>query len=384
METYRTTFALPFDAPIVRRVSRRCTSTLRMATANKGAEARVPRLQRLRDVAEVSKDLPPFAHSVRSAGHQELRTAAATTLQVNIGLTCNMACTHCHVESSPLRKETMLRTVADRLVALTRASGNAIRAVDITGGAPEMHREFRRLVQQFRSIGLSVMDRCNLSVLFEPGQEDLATFLADNQVKVIASMPCYSADNVNKQRGDGAFDRSIQALQLLNSVGYGRPGSGLELDLVYNPIGAFLPPPQSALEADYKRELKREFDIDFSSLICITNLPVKRYADDLRRSGKLLEYMELLVQSFNPATVPNVMCRSMVHVSHDGSINDCDFNYALGMKVAASSVGKGGSSQLTVFDIEDWSELTNRRINTGYHCYGCTAGHGSSCGGSLE
>lgn len=313
-----------------------------------------------------------------------LTRRSSTTLQVNIGLTCNLACRHCHVESSPSRTETMPRIVAERLVELAAAEPS-LQVADITGGAPEMHAEFRFLVESFSRLGLSVIDRCNLAVLLEPDQQDLVSFLARHNVRVVASLPCYSATNVEAQRGDGAFEASIRALRLLNDAGYGRPDSSLQLDLVYNPVGPTLPPPQVALEADYKRELKRAFDIDFSSLICITNMPIKRFADDLLIHKKLNDYMSLLVSSFNSSTVDNVMCRDMVHVAWDGSLYDCDFNYALEMGVPAPNLqGVDGPRSLSVFDIDSLSELATRHIATGKHCYGCTAGSGSSCGGSLE
>lgn len=315
-----------------------------------------------------------------------LRRSRATTLQINIGLTCNLACSHCHVASSPLRTETMLRSVANRLIALTAADAS-ITTVDITGGAPELHAEFRYLVDAFTSAGLSVIDRCNLVVLEEEGQEDLARFLADRGVRVVASLPCYSAENVERQRGNGVFDSSIRGLQALNAVGYGHPGSGLTLDLVYNPGGAVLPLPQEKLEEDYRRELRRAFNIEFSSLVCIANMPIKRFADDLVRSGEMQGYLNLLVNSFNSATLDSVMCRNMVHVAWDGSLYDCDFNYALAMTMAVDPASRKSPfpmpKGLSVFDIDSWEALAERPIQTDVHCYGCTAGSGSSCGGAL-
>jgi radical SAM/Cys-rich protein len=312
-----------------------------------------------------------------------LNRRVAKTLQINIGLTCNLACRHCHVASSPSRRETMTRRVADRIIALT-ATDPTVSTVDITGGAPEMHEQFRYLVDSFRSSGLRVLDRCNLSVLGLPGQEDLADYLAEKRVKIVASLPCYTPSNVEAQRGDGVFDASIQALQDLNARGFGIPDTGLELDLVYNPGGATLPPPQRNLEEDYRRELQRSFGIQFSHLICITNMPIKRFADDLRRSGKLVEYMQLLVQSFNPATVDSVMCRDMIHVAWDGRLYDCDFNYALDLTLdGLDGCGIPVPNGLDVFHISSWSELSHKIIRTGPHCFGCTAGMGSSCGGAL-
>lgn len=281
----------------------------------------------------------------------------------------------------------MSPTVARRLLELA-SSAPGLQTADITGGAPELHAQFRTLVKGFRSLGLQVLDRCNLTVLLEPGQEDLVEFLAANQVKVVASLPCYSVDNVEKQRGNGVFDSSIRALQRLNAAGYGMKGSGLELDLVYNPVGPSLPPSQEILEDDYRRELRRAFNIEFSSLICITNMPIKRFADDLLISNRLQTYMEMLIASFNPKTVETVMCRDMVHVAWDGRIYDCDFNYALEMTLPVEKAKRDAiplpmPDGLTVFEIDNIDQLTNRRIRTGPHCFGCTAGQGSSCGGSL-
>lgn len=335
--------------------------------------------------------VPPFLDTVRNTvGMPALKRRDATTLQINIGLTCNLACRHCHVESSPARKETMMRSVAERLVELVRGAPS-LRVVDITGGAPEMHAEFRFLVEAFSELGLQVLDRCNLVVLDEPGQEDLVEFLAKHRVKVVASLPCYTPDNVEKQRGDGVFDASIRALQSLNDAGYGRAGTGLELDLVYNPGGPSLPPAQEQLETDYRRELKRAFNIEFSKLICIANMPIKRFADDLMARNQLQDYLDLLVSSFNPSTVDSVMCLDMVHVAWDGRLYDCDFNFALAMTLGVDTAKQQQRQKLpvnlpdglTVFDIDGLSDLYDRPIHTGVHCYGCTAGSGSSCGGSL-
>lgn len=334
-------------------------------------------------------DLPDFdSVTATRANTPSLTRRNPSTLQVNIGLTCNLACRHCHVESSPSRTETMSATVAERLLELA-ASQPQLRTVDLTGGAPELHGQFRRLVSGFRALGLQVLDRCNLTVLEEPSQEDLVPFLAKHQAKVIASLPCYTVENVEKQRGNGVFDDSIRALMKLNAAGYGIEGSGLELDLVYNPVGPSLPPPQQALEDDYRQELRRVFGIEFTNLICITNMPIKRFADDLLLRGQLKEYMELLVASFNPQTVESVMCRDMVHVAWDGRIYDCDFNYALEMALPVANRKRDDlpvplPSGLTIFDIDALSDLTSERIRTGFHCFGCTAGQGSSCGGSLS
>ena len=309
-----------------------------------------------------------------------------TLLQLNIGLTCNLACHHCHVESSPVRRETLAEETSVRIIDLL-ATTPSIRTVDITGGAPEMHGAFRSFVEGARSLGLRVIDRCNLTILEQPGYEWVDGFLAEQGVDVIASMPCYSVKNVEAQRGDGVFDESIAALRKLNARGYGVEGSGLALDLVYNPGGPSLPPDQSALEADYKRELDSAFGIAFNNLFCITNMPIKRFADDLRKSGELANYMELLPSSFNAENLESVMCRDMVHVGPNGVIHDCDFNYALGLTsrlVGGHSSASGATSassmrsEMTVHDVDSFNEFGGQDIVTGKHCWGCVAGSGSS------
>lgn len=347
------------------------------------SSAREQRARERRALAQF--DAPSLNAKLRDSGmNGKLRRRTMRTLQINIGLTCDLACRHCHVESSPLRTETMPREVADRLIELTARDGT-IQTVDITGGAPEMHAQFRYLIEAFRQQGLRVMDRCNLVVLEEQGQEDTAEFLAANGVKIVASLPCYSAENVEKQRGDGVFDASIRVLQKLNKLGYGVQGSGLELDLVYNPTGPTLPPAQRALEEDFKQELRRAFDIEFNNLICIANMPIKRFADDLIRFNQMQMYLDLLVSNFNMKTVDSVMCLDMIHVAWDGTLHDCDFNYALGMTMRVKRDSQAASlpDALTVFDIESWSSLLDKPIETDTHCFGCTAGSGSSCGGSL-
>lgn len=331
-------------------------------------------------------NLPQFSEVLKHSAPKNypLKRRVAKTLQINIGLTCNLACSHCHVESSPNRSETMSPEVANRLIELARNT-STLETVDITGGAPEMHSQFRPLVRAFVDMGISVIDRCNLTILHQEGQSDLAEFLTKNGVKIVASMPCYTPENVTKQRGDGVFDGSIDALQKLNACGYGRDPK-LQLDLVYNPAGATLPPQQQQLENDYKRELKKAFDIDFNNLICITNMPIKRFADDLLVHGGLEEYMNLLINNFNESTVDRVMCLDMVHVAYDGSLFDCDFNYALDMYLPATtgSVPMRRTKGLSVFDVGSLGELHGKSLRTGAHCFGCTAGSGSSCGGSLS
>jgi len=300
-----------------------------------------------------------------------LRAAQVTTLQVNVGKRCNQACHHCHVDAGPNRTESMARDTAERVIALLDASP-AIEVVDITGGAPELNPHFRWLVDAARARGRRVIDRCNLTILSEPGQEDLAAFLAEMDVEIVASMPCYLQENVDKQRGRGVYDRSVASLVELNRLGY---GSRLRLDLVYNPVGAFLPPAQEKLEADYKRELHQRFGIRFHRLLTLTNMPISRFAGDLLRAGKASAYMSLLVNHFNPGTVEHLMCRSLISVGWDGTLYDCDFNQMLDLPVDHRAPAH----------IRDFDQalLDRRQITTRNHCYGCTAGAGSSCGGTV-
>lgn len=304
-----------------------------------------------------------------------LRRGVLEVLQANITLTCNQSCFHCHVASSPKRTEAMTHETLQLLLdMLDRHPG--IHTLDITGGAPELHPEFRWLVMQARQRGVDVIDRCNLTVLSESGQEDTAEFLAQHQVKVVASLPCYSAENVNAQRGDGVFDASITGLQKLNALGYGHEGSGLELDLVYNPLGAALPPPQPALEQAYKTQLKQHFGIVFNRLYTLTNMPIQRFGSTLISKGTFDDYMALLKASFNAATLPGLMCLNTLSVDYLGQVHDCDFNQQLKLPL--------GESQQPVYlkDLLE-SELSEEPIRIADHCYGCTAGQGSSCGGAL-
>lgn len=305
-----------------------------------------------------------------------LKRKTPTILQINIGLYCNQACGHCHVESSPLRTEEMMTadTAAQCLELLKNTK--SITTLDITGGAPELNENFRYLVKMARSIrpDLEIIDRCNLTVLQEPGQEDLVEFLKENKVHIIASLPCYSEENVDQQRGNGVFERSIAALLALNDAGFSSE-SDLRLDLVYNPLGAFLPPPQEKLEVQYKEQLADNFGILFDSLFTITNMPIKRFADFLHRRDELQGYMDLLVRNFNKDTVENLMCLDTISVGWDGKIYDCDFNQQLGYAVGVDSIHRGGK---TVFDLESLDELIESRIRTDNHCFGCTAGMGSS------
>jgi len=281
-----------------------------------------------------------------------------------MGRLCNLACHHCHVEAGPKQTDVMPRDVAERVVELIDRNP-AIELLDLTGGAPEMSASFRYLVTEARRRHRRVIDRCNLTILFEPGFEDLPEFLAAHHVEIVASLPCYTAGNVDSQRGRGVFDGSIQGLRRLNDLGYGRPGSALRLDLVYNPLGPSLPPPQTRLEAQYRDQLGRLFGIEFHHLFTITNMPIRRFAWTLERTGQSAAYMSLLVNHFNPAAVEALMCRSLVSVGFDGRLYDCDFNQMLGMPIGASSSGAR-----TIWDTDDFGTLTGAAIATGRHCFG--------------
>jgi radical SAM/Cys-rich protein len=303
-----------------------------------------------------------------------LRRGVPEILQINVGKLCNLTCVHCHVNAGPKRTEIMTRETADRI--LEWLGENEITTVDLTGGAPEMIPDFRHLITRIAGLARRrrIIDRCNLTILLEPGYEGLAQFLAENEVSIVASMPCYAPENVNAQRGEGVFDASITALQLLNRLGYGtRPE--LDLDLVYNPNGDFLPSPQAELEADYKRELGAHFGIVFNRLYTITNLPVSRFASWLRHEGKYEAYLDLLRSAFNPATIQGLMCRNTINVSWEGEVHDCDFNQMLRLPLS-------GNCRTFLWDL-DPATLEGRPIATGDHCFGCTAGAGSSCGGAI-
>lgn len=319
-----------------------------------------------------STELPAFDTSLARHGRR-LERSAPRVLQVNTGKLCNLTCVHCHVNAGPKRKEIIARGTVDRL--LDWLEGSAIELVDLTGGTPEMIPDFRYLVESVRAMGKRVMTRCNLTILNEPGYEWVAEFYRTHALEVVASMPCYSPDNVNAQRGEGVFDSSIRALQTLNELGYARE-RGLVLDLVYNPNGAKLPPAQSELEADYKREMAAHFGIAFNRLYVITNMPIARFASYLKRQGAYADYMALLVDSFNPGSVDGLMCRDTISVDWEGRVYDCDFNQQLDLHH-----GNGdGPLRIWNLDTADWMR---RPIKTGAHCYGCTAGQGSSCGGAL-
>ncbi len=318
-----------------------------------------------------------FDAELHRHGLAPLTRVTPRTLQVNVGKVCNQACHHCHVDAGPARTERMDRRVAEHVIKLLGQSPS-IEIVDITGGAPELNQHFRFLVAAARGLKRNVIVRCNLTVILQPGMDWLPSFYREHHVRLVCSLPCYTAENVDKQRGGGVFAKSIDALHLLNDLGYGMPGSSLVLDLVYNPVGAFLPPAQAELEARYRQELRDGFGIEFDRLLTITNMPIKRFADQLRRSGSEREYMALLVNHFNPGTVSSVMCRDLVSVGYEGTLYDCDFNQMLSMPIMDTR-----GRALTIFDIDDLCQLSGARIATGSHCFGCTAGAGSSCSGAL-
>ena len=316
-----------------------------------------------------------FAQTLRK--HQlPLRHTRTAVLQVNVGKLCNLTCVHCHVNAGPKRREIMTRETIDRIIDWL--SLTEIPALDITGGAPEMIPDFRYFIERVGNLEprRKIIDRCNLTILLEPQYDGLAEFLTERKVEIIASMPCYTPDNVNAQRGEGVFEGSIKALQLLNRLGYGTR-EDLPLHLVYNPVGPFLPGPQPELEADYKRELSQHFGIRFNRLYTITNLPIARFASYLRHNNQLAEYMELLINAFNPATIEGLMCRNTLSVGWRGEVYDCDFNQQLKMQWRDAQGAK-----LFLWDI-DPEQIDDREIMTGDHCFGCTAGAGSSCGGAL-
>jgi radical SAM/Cys-rich protein len=317
----------------------------------------------------------PLPLQVAAAPFPPLRRGVLSTLQVNLGYRCNQACSHCHVDAGPTRTERMddanLALIPRVLVA------RGLTCLDLTGGAPELHPGFRDLVVRARRLGVAVIDRCNLTILSEPGQEDLAAFLAGQQVTVVASLPCYQQDNVDRQRGSGVFARSIAGLQQLNALGYGLEGSGLELNLVFNPQGAALPPPQAQLQADYRRELAEHYGIRFNQLLALANMPIQRFAAQLRARDELHSYQELLRHHHRDANLERVMCRSLINVDWQGYLHDCDFNQMLGLAMAT------GGPRPHLRDLLSW-DPAGAAIAVADHCFGCTAGSGSSCGGALS
>ena len=313
---------------------------------------------------------------LQSSDFPAIRRQATATLQVNLGYRCNQSCVHCHVNAGPNRTEMMDAETMALIPQVLAARG--LGALDLTGGAPELHPDFRELVRAARALGVKVIDRCNLTILFEPGQEGLAEFLAEHEVEVVASLPCYSMDNVDRQRGKGVFDKSIAGLQRLNALGYGREGSGRVLNLVYNPQGAVLPPPQPALEADYKRELGAHFGIVFNSLFALANMPIQRFGSMLISKGQFNGYIRLLKDNHRDANLAQVMCRSLISVDWLGRLYDCDFNQQLDLPM-------GGGAEAGPRHLRDLlqADADGAPIRVAEHCYGCTAGNGSSCGGAL-
>ena len=299
-----------------------------------------------------------------------------STLQVNLGYKCNQSCLHCHVNASPQRTEAMDESTAGLVLDVLVA--RKLSTLDLTGGAPELNANFRALVREARALGVHVIDRCNLTILFEPEQEDLAEFLAEHEVEVVASLPCYSLERVDRQRGEGVFDKSIAALQKLNALGYGRGDPSLALNLVYNPQGAALPPPQAALEADYKRELGAHFGIEFDALYALANMPIQRFGSTLVSKGEFGSYMRLLKDAYKPENLDTVMCKTLVSVDWQGYLYDCDFNQMLGLPMRLAGATRPHLRDLLARDLQGGA------VRIADHCYGCTAGQGSSCGGALK
>jgi radical SAM/Cys-rich protein len=318
--------------------------------------------------------MQPFAQKLQLSG-KRLDRRAIEVLQVNMGRTCNQACIHCHVEAGPTRTEMMSGETVDAVLRFL--SPTTIATLDITGGAPELNPHFNHLVESAVGLGRRVMDRCNLTVMFEPGKEYLPEFFKRNGVEVVCSLPCYTEKAVDLQRGKGTFEASIRGLQILNGLGYGAPQTGLVLNLVYNPVGPHLPPPQRKLENDYRRALHEQFGIVFNRLYCLSNMPITRYAMHLRLRGEYEGYLGLLESSFNAATLDQVMCRDLVSIGWDGSVYDCDFNQMLDLPLLDA-----GGQRLNIAEL-GVEQLLRRSIQVGNHCYACTAGCGSSCGGAL-
>ena len=313
---------------------------------------------------------------LKSTDFPPLTRKSLEILQVNLGYLCNQSCLHCHVAAGPTRKELMLRENIGHILEVLEST--SVHTLDLTGGAPEMNPMFRELVSAARALDTTVIDRCNLTILLEPGYEDLGRFLADNQVQIVASLPCYMEENVDSQRGKGVYDKSMQALRQLNSLGYGKPGSGLSLTLVYNPTGAYLPPPQDRLEEDYKQFLADRFDIEFDRLFTITNMPIARFGSTLISKGEFENYMNLLKDSFSAANLQGLMCLNQLSIDWQGYVYDCDFNQMLNMNIRDPEKGR----KLHISDLSATS-LENIPVSIADHCYGCTAGQGSSCGGAI-
>jgi radical SAM/Cys-rich protein len=316
--------------------------------------------------------VPEFESTLNRHGFPALHAGEIEIFQINVGKVCNQVCAHCHVDAGPDRTESMSRETAELCMAALAKTD--IQRVDITGGAPELNPNFRWLVEQSRALNRHVMDRCNLTVLYVKGQEDLGEFLAQHKVEIICSLPYYQERETDRQRGTGVFQRSLEALKHLNSLGYGIPDSDLILNLVYNPVGAYLPGAQSSIENDFKRNLARKYGVQFHNLWTITNMPISRFLEFLLQSGNYEMYMEKLVNAFNPGAISGLMCRNTISIGWDGRLYDCDFNQMLDLQA-----GYEAPRHISEFDV---SLLNRRRIVTARHCYGCTAGAGSSCGGA--
>lgn len=329
--------------------------------------------EQLRVLNGIARPRKPFNAALAHCGKAPLTADRITVMQINVGKLCNQTCRHCHVDAGPNRREIMTRETAE--LCMKALAGSDIPTVDITGGAPELNPSFRWLVERSRELGRHVMDRCNLTVLLLPAQADLIDFLAAHDVEIVASLPYFQRQQTDAQRGEGVFEKSIAALRRLNSAGYGQPGSTLKLNLVYNPAGAFLPPAQEAIEGDFRRELERREGVVFDSLYTITNMPISRFLDFLLQSGNYDRYMDRLVAAFNPDAVEGLMCRYTISIGWDGSLYDCDFNQMLEIPVHSRS-----PRHIRDFDPQ---QLNRRLIETAQHCYGCTAGAGSSCGGAV-
>jgi radical SAM/Cys-rich protein len=318
--------------------------------------------------------MEPFAHRIHLSG-KDFNRHGIDVLQVNMGKYCNLACIHCHVESGPNRTELMSRETVDAVLGFLGRTN--IPTVDITGGAPELNPTFDYLVESAVGLGRHVMDRCNLTVIFEPGKDYLPEFFKRHRAELVCSLPCYSEENVDRQRGKGTFELSIRALQIFNELGYGQSESGLVLNLVYNPVGPYLPPPQDQLEQDYKRILRENFGITFNRLYCLSNMPITRYATHLKLRGEYEKYLELLEDSFNPSTLDQVMCRNLISIGWEGTVYDCDFNQMLDLPIRDA---EGKALNISMLSVDQVQHLP---VTVGDHCYACTAGSGSSCGGAL-
>ncbi len=316
------------------------------------------------------------AHLLQPSSFPPIKRERLETLQVNLGLRCNLSCVHCHVNAGPQRHEEMQRGTAEDVLAFLER--HKLKRLDLTGGAPELNANFRYLVKRARALGVEVIDRSNLVILLEEEQQDLAEFLARQQVEIVASLPCYLEENVDQQRGKGSYARSIEALLKLNRLGFGMPQSGLSLNLVYNPLGPSLPPPQASLEAEYRKQLLERYGIRFNQLLTITNMPIQRFGSYLQSKGEFNSYLNLLRQAYQPCNLESVMCRTLLSVDWRGYLYDCDFNQMLKIHLKV-----GNSVRPRLRDLID-IDLSGLQIQVAEHCYGCTAGQGSGCGGALK